>query len=280
MLFALVAVSGAEAKLLTVQFFDVGQADAILITCPTGQHEMLIDAGDTRYPGSSVSFRKDLEESLGGEQKRIDVAVASHPHADHIGSMEWVLEHYLVGVYVDNGQKTDAISFARLNAVRRKLVEQGKLSYLNAKEGAVHKLAFCPLVKAETVEPWALRNLPDTNDRSVAVRIAYGNISFLFVGDCEKPAEKVLLNSLSEAARKDLDVDVLKVGHHGSDTSSMAEFIAAVSPEIAVVSCGKKGVGTNIRYKHPRLSTVRSYGDWFTAHPPPTNAPAARGLGL
>lgn len=268
-------VFSAEPASLTVKYLNVGQADAALIICPTREHRMLIDSGDTRYPGSAAAFKADFQEALGPQGAALTIAVASHPHADHIGSMQWVLENYAVRIYVDNGQRTETASFGRLNALRRKLVDQGKLTYVNAKENVATKLTFCPLIVAETLEPWAVMPLSDTNDRSVVVRLVYNKISFLFVGDCEIPAEEVMLNSFTEALRKDLDVDVLKVGHHGSDTSSLAQFIAAVSPQLTVISCGKKGVGTNSRYKHPRLSTLRTLGDWFRNQPPPSNAPAA-----
>jgi beta-lactamase superfamily II metal-dependent hydrolase len=93
----------AENGRLEVTFFDVGQADAALVNCPDGEHHLLIDAGDTRYPASLSNFRRFLTNAFNGKSNHLDVVVASHGHADHIGSMEWVLKNFHVGTYVDNG---------------------------------------------------------------------------------------------------------------------------------------------------------------------------------
>jgi beta-lactamase superfamily II metal-dependent hydrolase len=105
-------------------------------------------------------------------------------------------------------------------------------------------------------------DLDDPNDRSVGVWLKYGSVKFLFVGDMEEPAEQILLDKLGESERKLLlDIDILKVGHHGSDTSSIAGFVRAVSPKHAIISAGAKEVGTNVGYKHPRRSTIETYND-------------------
>lgn len=267
----------AATNRLEVTYIDVGQADAILVTCPDGNHRLLIDAGDTRYPGSSEHLRAFLTNAFGGKPRRLDVAVASHEHADHIGSMEWVLKNFQVSTYVDNGDTADTTLFANLLTERRKQVKAGKLNYIKGNQNSFSEVDFCPAVKMEIFLPWATKPaLSDQNDRSVAVRLEYKERSFLFVGDIEGEAEKVMLNQFSEAQRARLRADVLKVGHHASDTSSLDGFIAAVSPQIAVVSVGKKDTGTNARYKHPRLSTLRHYDDWFKSHPPPLKAAAAQ----
>lgn len=271
LLLLLVAVASAAAQSgsLTLKFFDVGQADAILVTCPDRQHHLLIDSGDTRYPGSSAAFKADMESEL-PDKKEITAVIASHPHADHIGNMKWVLENYDVGTYVDNGQKTDAASFGALEKLKVKLRKSGKLNYVNGKQNSFGHIDFCPDVDLEIFEPWAKStSLSDPNNRSVGARLTYKGKSFLFVGDMEKEAEKVMLSDFSESESNELRASVLKVGHHGSDTSSTNEFVRHVMPELVVVSCGKKEVGTNTRYKHPRLSTVREYFDWFVEKPPP-----------
>jgi competence protein ComEC len=272
-LWSLCSALAADGK-LEVRFFNVGQADAVLITCPDAKHRMLIDAADTRYPNSSEWFKAELQKELKGRPSRLALVVASHPHADHIGNMQWVLERFEVGTYVDNGQKTDAAGFGRLETLRRQLVKTGKLKYVDGKKSSFSRLDFCAEhgVEVEIFTPSAVSELSDTNDRSVAVRLQHGKKSFLFVGDMEEKAEKVMLERFDDQQRKKLDVDVLKVGHHGSDTSSSVAFINAVSPQIAIVSCGERGVGTNTGYKHPRLSTVRHYSDWFKNHSPPVHA--------
>ena len=269
LLVAAVVSAAAQAGPLTIKFFDVGQADAILVTCPDGKHHLLIDSGDTRYPGSSASFKADMGSAF-PDKKEITTVVASHPHADHIGNMKWVLENFEVGTYVDNGQKTDAASFGALEKVKVKLRKSGKLTYVNGKQTSFGHIAFCPDVDLEIFEPWAVStSLSDPNNRSVGVHLTYKNKSFLFVGDMEEEAEKVMLTNFTESESGELRASVLKVGHHGSDTSSTDKFVRHVMPELVVVSCGKKDVGTNTGYKHPRLSTVREYFDWFVEKPPP-----------
>jgi competence protein ComEC len=247
---------------LQVKVFDVGQADAILVTCPDGDHHLLIDSGDTRYPGSSKGFRDRMLKLFPEGERKLEVVVASHPHQDHIGSMSWVLENFDVDTYVDNGQKFDTASYGKLQKLKQRLVKTGKITYINGKENSQEKVDFCPKVEMRLIEAWALGSLDDTNDRSVGVWLRYGDTKFLFVGDMEAPAEKLLLDNLNDADRKLLlDVDVLKVGHHGSDTSSTERFVRVVSPEQAVISAGEKDVGTNARYKHPRRTTIDTFNE-------------------
>jgi len=257
----LVAFSAGAAPVLEAHFISVGQADAVLVKCPDGVTAMLVDSADTRYPGSKDRFRKYLQKAFEGKEQKIALAVASHPHNDHIGSMQWVLETFEVGTYVDNGEKYDSTLWQNLDKVRKKQVKAGKLKYVNGKQAQSAQLPLCPEVSVEVFVPWAFSNkLTDTNDRSVVVRLTHRKVSFLFVGDSEDPGEAVMLD---DDLRKKLTADVLKVGHHGSDTSSTAKFVMAVSPQLAVISAGEKGVGTNTRYKHPRYSTLDTYSTWF-----------------
>ena len=278
LLFLAIASLAAQSGPLTIKYLDVGQADAILVTCPKGEHRLLIDSADTRYPGSSAAFKTDMEAEFQGKLKVLTAVVASHPHADHIGNMKWVLENFAVGTYIDNGQKFDSAMYGALQKLRVKLVKDGKLKYMNGKENSFEHVDFCPEVDLEIFEPWARReSLSDTNDRSVGVRLTCRNKSFLFVGDMHTDAEDVILHDFSEAERNGLRADVLKVGHHGSDTSSSDKFVHHVMPGIAIVSCGEKEVGTNARYKHPRLSTVREFFDWFQEKPPLVTVPQPPG---
>ncbi len=264
-------LQAADGK-LEVKFFDVGQADAILVTCPDGNHHLLIDAADTRYPESADHFRSFLRAALMNQPACIDVLVASHPHSDHIGSMQWVLTSFQVGTYVENGDTSETATFGNLRRARQKLSSDGRLTYINAKQESFSPVDFCAAVETEIFEPWAHGRLSGKNDRSLAVRLKYGERTFLFVGDCEAAAEKIMLNGFTGAQRERLKADVLKVGHHASDTSSTDAFISAVSPEVAVVSVGRKDVSTNVKCKHPRLSTVRKYATWFRNHAPVVNA--------
>lgn len=215
---------------LEIRMLDVGQADAIFITCPDGDHHLLIDSADRRYPDSSATFRSEMESLYSGKPFSIDLVVASHPHTDHIGSMEWVLTTFAVNTYIDNGQNYDSAIFGRLLALRRKLVKAGKLLYINGKESSLETIDFCGKLQVRIFEPWAMRDISDPNDRSVGVWIKYKSTTMLFVGDMMEEAEKTLLDELSDDDRTLLDADLLKVGHHGSDTSSTAAFLQAVTP--------------------------------------------------
>lgn len=284
--------------LLAVKFFDVGQADAILIRCPghvesTGHatvHRLLIDSGDSRYPGSRANFTRDLDAEMtsAAPNDTITTVVATHPHADHIASMRnWVLKKYKVEHYVDNGDNGDDGDDDSDNRSRASKVLHDTVAslssahtteYINghATKG-VREIPFCSLADTRILVPWAVdESLSGPNDRSVAVRLEYPRgakktKSFLFAGDIEAAGEGVLLNDFSPEDRQLLDVDVLKAGHHGSDTSSTEPFIKATSPDVVVISCGNGDVGTNHLYKHPRHSTLDAYARCLpmVSHPAP-----------
>ena len=260
----LASAAGAQPGRLEVHYIDVGQGDSTLVRCPgTGGH-LVIDSGElnSRYPHSADQFQAYLNREFAARPKRIDVVVASHPHSDHIGSLEWLLQNFTVGTYVDNGQQTEGGVWVRLNKLVRQRVKKGLLQYVNGKKKEFTEVEFCPGVKLEVMAPWAIKSLRNTNDRSVIVRLTYRQTSFLFVGDAHRAAEEILLK-LSDAERARLDVDVLKVGHHGSETSTGASFVSAVSPRVAVISAGARGVGSNARFKHPRWTPVRALLDHF-----------------
>jgi beta-lactamase superfamily II metal-dependent hydrolase len=243
----------AHSGHLEVHVIDVGQADAIFIRCPDGTHEMLIDAGDTRYPGS----RRQFEAYLSAQQttdNEIEVVVATHPHADHIGSMDWVLYDYRVGLYVDNGNVSDSRAYERVEDA----YQERRPDYWSAQDEIVPEIDFCPRsdVSAVILRPAGFGGDADSNNNSVIVRVDYGQDSFLFVGDAGEAEEQLLLNDASTSPL--LDTDFLKAGHHGSATSSTDAFLAVVTPEVVAVSCGARGVSTNASYKHPRYERLEA----------------------
>jgi competence protein ComEC len=180
--------------------------------------------------------------------------------------MQWVLETFAVGTYIDSGATAETTMWGKLDKLRKKLTKQGKLQYVNGRMAKSVDLPVCASssVSLEVFSPWAFsKRLTDANDRSIVARLGHKGVSFLFVGDAHDTAEKVMLEQIDEELRKKLDVDVLKVGHHGSHTSSLSAFVLAVSPQMAVISSGQKDVGTNVRYKHPRHTTIVNYANWF-----------------
>jgi competence protein ComEC len=249
-----------------VHFIDVGQADSVLVLSPKKDCVMLIDSADTRYPGSSKSFKAYMQERL-PKGHPINLVVASHPHSDHIGSMKWVLQNYAVQTFIDNGQeyprkteKGNPTLFGKLKDEIGRQVSSGSLKYFPDTKAPRTDQDFCPGTNLNTSMIFPKKGYPsklcadNANDCSVIVKMTYNKTSFLFSGDAEKEQEQLVLDD--EAARGNLAATVLKVGHHGSDTSSTKPFIQAISPKWIVVSAGKKGVGTNLKYNHPRRSTI------------------------
>ena len=120
------------AARLKVQMFDVGQGDAILITCPDGRHQMLIDSGDTKYPGSQTNFHRELSAALASDPNHtLEIAVASHPHSDHLGGMFWTLTNFHVAAYLDNGHPYTTALWKKIQEERVAQTNAHTLNYLN-----------------------------------------------------------------------------------------------------------------------------------------------------
>jgi len=223
-----------EAKTLAVHFIDVGQGDAILLLVQPGA-TVLIDGGPRAAGQTVVNYL--TERGV----KELDLVIATHPHADHIGGLIDVLEAFKVKRVIDSGQPHTTKTFDDyLTAVERQ-VEAGHCVY-ETPEGQIVQLASNVTLKVLGPD----RDLSSLNDNSVVARVDFGKTSFLFTGDAEKEAEERLL-----ARGVDLKADVLKVGHHGSSTSTSAAFLAAVAPAYAVIC-----VGAGNSYGHPTEQTL------------------------
>src|SRR5688500_12996149 len=125
-----------------VHFMNIGQGDAILTISPKRECVMLIDSADTRYPGSSKNFKAYIQDKL-PLGSRIDLAVASHPHSDHVGSMLWVLRNYRVGTYIDNGVHYDSATYRRLQVELHAQIRQRQLRYFSHDQAALEDHDFC-----------------------------------------------------------------------------------------------------------------------------------------
>jgi competence protein ComEC len=232
------ALSGSDGRLHLV-VLDIGQGDAILIEAPNGA-TTLVDGG----VDPDLTLRR-IGQELPFHERRIDVVILSHPHQDHLGGLEEVFRRYEVGAFVDPGRTPETDPYRRLlDAV--------------ALEGATLETAEAglsiPLGGGATLEilyPSAADRaapLPDgdVNNGSVVAILRYGSFEALLTGDAEAPVEALL------AARGLLEpVDVLKVGHHGSDSGTTAELLAAIRPSVAVISLGEDN-----EYGHPHRSTL------------------------
>ena len=221
---------------LTVNFLDVGQGDSEFIQLPNGKC-MLIDAGISENSGRIVAKIKEL-----GYEK-IDYLIATHPHADHIGGMKKIVENFDIGEIYMPRASTNTKTFENL----LQAISDKGLSINTAKAGKV--ILNGNDLKIEFLAPVS-DSYGNLNDYSAVVRLQYGKNVFLFTGDAEALSEGEILNSYSKGTLK---ADVLKVGHHGSNTASTADFINAVMPEYAVIE-----VGNGNTYNHPHAEAINN----------------------
>lgn len=209
---------------LEVNFLDIGQGDAILIKTPFGQN-ILIDGG----PGNTIIKR--LSENLAFWDKRIDLMILTHPHDDHVTGLIEIIKRYRVKRILYTGVVHSAPNYlAWLETVKER-----KIPLVIIDRPQTIKLGKeCYLDILYPKESLLGREVGNLNNTSMVVKLVCKGNKFLFMGDAEIEAEEELLNN-----NVDLSVDVLKVGHHGSDTSSDQEFLRIVAPKIAVIQVGK-----------------------------------------
>ena len=218
---------------LTVHYLDAGQGDAELVVSPNGR-TMLIDAGEMAMGGH-------VTDALAAEGiPVVDLVVATHAHADHIGGMRTVLKNVTAGMYLDNGRPATTITYL---ALMEQVQLQG-IPYRSLTAGET--VSWDPSVTITVLNPQQYP-FQDQNEDSVVLRLTYGNESFLFMGDASTRAEDAILTGGVPIAS-----DVLKVGHHGSSSASGAAFLAAVHAEISVIE-----VGAGNPYGHPAWDTLQ-----------------------
>ena len=226
----------AEDVLLRVDFLNVGQADCALLS--TNGHYMVIDGGNNGDADTILSY---LE---GQGVEKLDAVVGTHPHEDHIGSLDAIINHFDVdAVYMPKIMHTSKTFEDVLDAVANK--------GLKIKSPSPGDTIDFNGLEIEVLGPQ--REYKDFNNNSIVLKVNAGETAFLFTGDAEETAEKDILQ-----ADYDLQADVLKVGHHGSSTSSSQAFLQAVKPKYAVIS-----VGVGNSYHHPEeeaLQRLQSIG--------------------
>ena len=211
---------------LEIYYFDVGQADCIFVE---NENEcMLIDAGNN---ADGKLIVKELE-SLG--IKKIDYLIGTHPHEDHIGGLDDVIEGFDIGkIYMPKRSANTKTFEDVLDAVSSKNL---KVSTPNVGDKCNVGEATCEILSADY-------DSKDTNDSSIVVLVTFGKTSYLFTGDIGKEIEETVNWE---------DIDVLKVAHHGSRYSSSKEFLSETMPEVAVISCGRDN-----DYGHPHEEAVQ-----------------------
>lgn len=219
---------------LNVTFIDVGQADAALVSCDG--HYMLIDGGNVEDSSRIAAILKKRNVDY------IDVIIGTHAHEDHIGGLSGALSVADAGRVICPVLEYDSSAFENF---KRYAEEKGEGVTLPSVGETFY------IGDAEVTILGPIRDYDDTNNTSIIVKIVHGQNSFLFTGDAERDAEIDLIESGT-----DLSADVLKVGHHGSETSSSYRFIREVMPSLAVIS-----VGTGNSYGHPHEEVLSRFED-------------------
>ena len=217
---------------MIVEFIDVGQADCALIY--TDNAAMLIDGGNN--PDGELVAQFIKEQGI----DKLDYVIATHAHEDHIGGLDVVLDEidveYIMMPLVEHTSKS---YYDLLDAIDNSNAEvlMPAVGDTYGFDGATWQVVNCHAQDEDNL-----------NESSIVIRLVHGEVSFLFTGDAEIVNELDMMVSDCE-----IESDILKVGHHGSSTSSCEEFIAAVDPELAIISCGKDN-----SYGHPHWETVET----------------------
>jgi DNA internalization-related competence protein ComEC/Rec2 len=215
---------------LLVHIIDVGQGDAILIQGPSGEN-MLIDGGERSTETTEQLIRYLRAKGV----KKIHVLVATHPHSDHIGGLPTVMKTFPIGAVYDSGKPATSNIYATFLNV----VEEKKIPYYLARRGK--KIKFADGLDLQVLNPTGDVDGENVNNASIVLRLTYGKISFLLTGDAESEVENELVKG-----GYNVQADILKVGHHGSDSSTSAAFLDKVKPTYALIS-----VGEGNSYGHP-----------------------------
>lgn len=219
--------------LLSIHIIDVGQGDSILIQTPNKKN-ILVDGGDEDAQHIVKNYLKRKKV------KSLDIIIATHPDTDHIGSLDYIVENFSVKSIYMPEQSVDSESYINLvNSCNSKKLTPEYLykgDNINIEKN----------IDINVLSPSYIQG--DNNLNSIVFTLDFNQNSFLFTGDAEEENESDIINSF------DLDyVDFLKVGHHGSNSSTTDEFIKETSPDVAAISCGYKN-----SYGHPHKQTLEN----------------------
>ena len=227
----------ARAQGVTVTFYDMGKADAALITAEDGSR-ILIDAGTNK--GGKKLAERFTEEGI----ERLDAMIITHFDKDHVGGADKILESVSVARVILPQYEKESKQYAQfMEALEQSAQTEREILPAGGEWSAAFGQTRLRVTAAERTDYGA----DEENDFSLATYLTYGETKFLFPGDAEDARQTELLRA------GDIDCDVLKVGHHGSKSSSSEEFLKAASPEYAAISVGKDN-----SYSHPSSKTLAS----------------------
>lgn len=208
---------------LTISFIDVGQGDCTFIEFPDGR-TMLIDTGEKEFANTVISYIQSRDKN------KIDYLISSHPHTDHMGGMQKIIETFDIGsIYMPHADASTSIYEKLLETI---LEKELFVTTVCAGDTIISEDGISAKVVAPVYE------YQDLNDSSIVLRLVFGKTAFLFTGDIENQSERDIT--------ADISADVVKVPHHGSSTSSSKSFVSRVGADYAVFSLGKDNI-----YGHP-----------------------------
>lgn len=218
--------------LLKVHYLDVGQGDSIFIELPNNE-TMLIDAAESYQSENIINYLKNLN------YKKIDYVIGTHPHTDHIGGLKDIINTFEIGkIYMPKVVSTTKTYESLLMAIKDK-----NLKINTAKAGT--SIIDTDALKINILAP-NNSTYTELNNYSVVTKITYGTTKFLFMGDAEKISENEI--------KEDVTADIIKIGHHGSNTSSSIDFIKKVNAKYGIIS-----VGLNNKYNLPKEETITNW---------------------
>jgi len=244
LIWVFVFVEEQGGKFLEIDFYDVGQGDAIFIETPKGK-QILVDGGP------DLTILEKLGRELPFWDRYIDLVILTHPEYDHIGGLIEVIKRYKVGGILTTGVIRDTAEYKKWT----RIIKQENVPIYIAQAGGVIDLGSnIKLIILHPFENLSGQEIKRTNNVSIVAQLVYKDFELLLTGDIEKKIEKELINSGTN-----LESDILKVAHHGSKTSTTQDFVNAINPIIAVIQAGKDNA-----YGHPHNSVLDALSDVTT----------------
>lgn len=230
------ALEDISGKMI-VHYIDVGQGDAILVQ--VNNKNLLLDSGPKSGKDALLNYISKLKI------EKFDYVIATHPHEDHIGNMADIIKKYEIDAFYAPKAETTTKTFEKMiDSLKNKDLK------INSIKAGINSVDLGTGTKVSIYSP-NKDKYDNLNNYSPIIKIQFGSNSFLFTGDAEKEVEKEVLNT-----NVDLKADVLKIGHHGSSTSTSEAFFRAVSPSISIIS-----LGIDNSYGHPHKETLKLLKD-------------------